>query len=138
MVRFPQARPETTIDILERGLALYPKLAPPSVRDKREPTVEDLKPLVIEEGCGLRPARKGGIRLECEWVAVPGSEGRVVPVIHNYGYVFLEKRKHSLIRVDSHGGYGFQTSWGSARAALDLLEDAFAKDERKVGCKKLS
>jgi D-aspartate oxidase len=109
---FPEARPETTIDILERGLALYPELAPPSVRDKREPTVEDLKPLIIEEGCGLRPARKGGIRLQSEWVAVPGSEGRKVPIIHNYG----------------HGGYGFQTSWGSALAAVTLLESAFAKD----------
>jgi len=109
---FPKARPETTIDILERGLALYPELAPPSVRDKREPTVEDLKPLIVEEGCGFRPARKGGIRLQCEWVAVPGSEGQTVPIIHNYG----------------HGGYGFQASWGSALAALTLLEDAFAKD----------
>ncbi|KAI9458838.1 nucleotide-binding domain-containing protein [Lactarius psammicola] len=103
---FPKARPETTIDILERGLALYPELAPPSVRDKRDPTVEDLKPLIIEEGCGLRPARKGGIRIQGEWVTVPGSEGHVVPIIYNYG----------------HGGFGFQTSWGSALAALTLLE----------------
>ncbi|KAH9161402.1 hypothetical protein EDB89DRAFT_2080638 [Lactarius sanguifluus] len=109
---FPKARPETTINILERGLALYPELAPPSIRDEREPTVEDLKPLIIEEGCGLRPARKGGIRIQSEWIAVPGSESHVVPIIHNYG----------------HGGYGFQTSWGSALATLTLLEGAFAKD----------
>ncbi|KAH9062857.1 nucleotide-binding domain-containing protein [Lactarius vividus] len=108
---FPKARSETTLSILERGLALYPGLAPPSVRDEREPTVEDLKPLIIEEGCGLRPARKGGIRIQSEWVAVPGSEGHVVPIIHNYG----------------HDGYGFQTSWGSALAALTLLESALAK-----------
>jgi len=110
---FPKPRPETTIDILERGLALYPELAPPSVRDKQEPTVEDLKPLIVEEGCGFRPARKGGIRLQSEWVAIPGSEGHTVPIIHNYG----------------HGGYGFQTSWGSALAALTLLEGAF-EDQR--------
>ncbi|KAI0251943.1 nucleotide-binding domain-containing protein [Lactifluus subvellereus] len=108
---YPISRPETTIDILARGLALYPQIAPPSVRNEREPTIEDLKPLVIEEGCGLRPARKGGIRLQSEWVNVPGSERLMVPVIHNYG----------------HGGYGFQTSWGSASAAVDLLEDALAK-----------
>ncbi|KAF8265939.1 D-amino-acid oxidase [Lactarius quietus] len=109
---FPKARPETTIDILERGLALFPELAPSSVRNKREPTVEDLKPLIIEEGCGLRPARKGGMRLHTEWVTDPGrTEGHTVPIIHNYG----------------HGGYGFQTSWGSALAALTLLEGAFAK-----------
>ncbi|KAF8271887.1 D-amino-acid oxidase [Lactarius quietus] len=109
---FPKARPETTIDILERGIALYPELAPPSVRNEREPTIEDLKALIIEEGCGLRPARMGGIRLHSEWVADPGSEGHMVPIIHNYG----------------HGGYGFQNSWGSALAALTLLEGAFAKD----------
>lgn len=84
--RYPIPRPETTIDILERGLALHPELAPPSLRVGRGPTVEDLKPLIIEEGCGLRPARKGGIRLQSEWVHVPGSEQRMVPVIHNYGY----------------------------------------------------
>ncbi|KAH9053180.1 nucleotide-binding domain-containing protein [Lactarius vividus] len=125
---FPKARPETTINILERGLALYPELAPPSVRDEREPTVEDLKPLIIEEGCGLRPARKDGIRIQSEWIAIPGSESHVVPIIHNYGYDFHQRRKHSLSCTDSHGGYGFQTSWGSALAALTLLEGAFAKD----------
>jgi len=108
---YPIPRPETTIDILERGLALHSELAPPDVRGKRKPTVEDLKPLIIEEGCGLRPARKGGIRLQTEWVSVSGSKQLMVPVIHNYG----------------HAGYGFQTSWGSASAAVDLLEDALAK-----------
>jgi hypothetical protein len=83
--RYPIPRPETTVDILERGLTLYPELAPPLVRIEREPTVEDLKPLIIEDGCGLRPGRKGGIRLQSEWVRVPGPEKRMVPVIHNYG-----------------------------------------------------
>ena len=83
--RYPIPRPETTVDILERGVALRPELAPPLSRVGREPTVEDLKPLVIEECSGLRPARMGGIRLQTEWVRVPGSEQRMVPVIHNYG-----------------------------------------------------
>ncbi|KAH9968244.1 nucleotide-binding domain-containing protein [Russula dissimulans] len=108
---YPIPRPETTIDILERGLALYSELAPPSVRAERKPTVEDLKPLIIEEGCGLRPARKGGIRLQSEWVRVPGSKQLMVPIIYNYG----------------HAAYGFQTSWGSASVTVDLLEDALAK-----------
>lgn len=128
--RYPIPRPETTVDILARCLALYPQIAPPSVRNEREPTVEDLKPLVIEEGCGLRPARKGGIRLQSEWVNVPGSERLMVPVIHNYGYdddLQVRVCAHADTHSDSHGGYGFQTSWGSASAALDLLEDALAK-----------
>jgi D-amino-acid oxidase len=62
-----------------------PELAPPSVREKKpdsELTVDDLLSLVVEAGCGLRPARKGGIRLETEWFA--RGEDRV-PVIFNYG-----------------------------------------------------
>ncbi|EPQ53595.1 D-aspartate oxidase [Gloeophyllum trabeum ATCC 11539] len=108
---YPTPRPETTMDILTRGLALCPELAPQSIRDQREPTVDDLLPLVIEEGCGLRPARKGGIRLEVEWHASADGQGRRLPIVHNYG----------------HGGDGFQASWGSASVALELLENALAQ-----------
>lgn len=45
--------------ILERGLALCPELLP---EDKRaQGRIEDLD--VIEAGCGLRPTRKGGLRI---------------------------------------------------------------------------
>lgn len=47
-------------------LAIFPELAPPEVRATWAPTVGDVLPLVIEEGCGLRPAKKDGIRLEVE------------------------------------------------------------------------
>ncbi|KAI0053121.1 D-amino-acid oxidase [Auriscalpium vulgare] len=110
---YPVPRPETTLDILSRGLALCPELAPPTVRAERAPTVDDLKPLIIEEGCGLRPGRKGGIRLEAEWFALPEAGGRKVPVVHNYG----------------HGGYGFQTSWGSASVALEILEKELSQSK---------
>lgn len=93
---YPKARPETTIDILKRCIALAPELAPPGTTN---PTYQDLLPLVIEDGCGFRPARKGGIRLEREIV------GDTI-IVYNYG----------------HGGYGYQSSWGSASIALDLLE----------------
>ncbi|KAF7348437.1 Nuclear export factor [Mycena venus] len=87
---YPVPRHETTLDILKRGFALY------------------LQPIIIEEGCGLRPARKGGIRLEVEWFAIANQNK--VPVVYNYG----------------HGGYGYQSSWGSATLALELLEQALA------------
>ncbi|KAF8636353.1 hypothetical protein AX16_011004 [Volvariella volvacea WC 439] len=106
---YPNPRPEITHDILTRVLALCPELAPPEIRAQRAPTVEDLYPITIEEGCGLRPARKGGIRFEVEWIS-GGASGRKVPVVHNYG----------------HGGYGYQSSWGSASKALGLLETALA------------
>jgi hypothetical protein len=82
--RYPLPRPETKHKILETAVALCPSLAPPEVRAVREPTVEDVLPFVVEEGCGLRPARKGGIRLEVEWFK-RGSTSEAVPVVHNYG-----------------------------------------------------
>jgi D-amino-acid oxidase len=53
---------------------------------------------VLRTVAGIRPYRKGGVRLERE---VVGNK----TVIHNYG----------------HGGAGFTLSWGSAQAAIELL-----------------
>ncbi|KAG8698172.1 hypothetical protein FRC08_006090 [Ceratobasidium sp. 394] len=101
---YPHARPETTEDIIARTLLIAPEIAPPeSQSNGRTPTVDDVKSIVIEAGCGFRPARKGGIRLEVgsvEW------EGGKTPMVFNYG----------------HGGYGYQSSWGSARLAVELLK----------------
>lgn len=106
---FPTARPEITQDILTRALALCPELAPPEIRAIRKPTLDDILPHVISENCGLRPARKGGIRLEVEWVdGATVKRETNVPLIHNYG----------------HGGYGYQTSWGCADRVLELLNGA--------------
>ncbi|KAF9003357.1 D-aspartate oxidase [Cyathus striatus] len=105
---YPKPRPEISRDILERGFALCPELAPPEIRSTHKPTVDDVLPHVVGEGCGLRPARKGGIRMETEWVEGVDGRGKV-PVIHNYG----------------HGGFGYQTSWGSADVVIELLCEAF-------------
>ncbi|TRM60337.1 FAD dependent oxidoreductase [Schizophyllum amplum] len=104
---YPLPRPETTEDILRRGLALCPELVPPEVRAEREGTVDDVRALIVMEGCGLRPARAGGIRLEVDWVAAK-ADATKTPVVFNYG----------------HAGYGFQSSWGSASIAVGLLEKA--------------
>ena len=80
-------RAETTLAILERCLALCPEIAPPDIRSVREPTVQDLLPLIIEEGCGFRPGRLGGIRLELTWFDDEFLK-RKVPVIYNYGLSF--------------------------------------------------
>ena len=53
---------------------------------------------VLRFVAGIRPYRKGGVRIERETV---GNK----TVIHNYG----------------HGGAGYTLSWGSAHAAVDLL-----------------
>jgi D-aspartate oxidase/D-amino-acid oxidase len=106
---YPMPRPEITQDILERGFALCPELASPDIRVERKPTIDDVLPHIISVGCGFRPARKGGIRLEVEWTEGVGGRGRV-PVIHNYG----------------HDGYGYQTSLGCAIKVAELLEQALA------------
>ncbi|KAI9062226.1 D-amino-acid oxidase [Trametes sanguinea] len=106
---YPVARPETTTDILQRCLALCPELVPPSIRAQRAGTIDDLRPLILEEGCGFRPQRKGGIRLDVEWVEGRSGQG-VIPMVFNYG----------------HGGGGYQSSWGSATIASDILTNSLA------------
>jgi len=109
---YPTPRPEITKDILNRVFILCPELAPPEVRAARKPNVEDLLPLILEEGCGLRPARAGGVRIEVEWFEdVRGN--RQIPVVHNYG----------------HGGFGYQSSIGSALEVLDLLQRALQEKQ---------
>ncbi|KAF9069941.1 hypothetical protein BDP27DRAFT_666457 [Rhodocollybia butyracea] len=107
----PTPRPETTLDILTRGLNFCPELIPHSEADSQETALERIKSIILEEGCGLRPARHGGIRLETELVDInvafdsTESKTKPVPLIHNYG----------------HSGSGFQSSWGSAHRAVKLL-----------------
>jgi len=103
---YPRSRPETTLDILKRGLALCPELAPPDVRASRTPTVEDILPIIKEEACGLRPMRKDGVRIELEYLRACHGDGRKIPVVYNYG----------------HGGAGYISSIGSADVALGLME----------------
>ncbi|KAJ7253684.1 hypothetical protein B0H12DRAFT_1202435 [Mycena haematopus] len=100
----PTCRPETLKLIKERGIAAYPELLPPNKREARN--IADLD--VIEECVGLRPTRKGGVRLEITSLKV---HEKIVPVIHNIG----------------HGGAGYQSSWGSAQVAVDLLKSAVKK-----------
>lgn len=78
-------RPETTRNIIERNLEFAPEIIPPHLRKNAEkPTVEDVLPFVVEEGCGFRPGRKGGLRLEAGRVPVPKTD-KTIPVVFNYG-----------------------------------------------------
>lgn len=62
---------------------------------------------VIRHAVGLRPLREGGPRVEKEKI-----EGTWV--VHNYG----------------HGGFGYQASYGSAEAAVKLVEEALQQKTR--------
>ena len=73
-----------TTDILERCIAMAPDLIPESISKNRDKKVlvEELRKLLIEEGSGLRPARKGGVRIESEELQVGWDR---IPLIHHYG-----------------------------------------------------
>ncbi|KAJ7033167.1 D-amino-acid oxidase [Mycena alexandri] len=103
---YPTSRAETVKLIKERGIHAYPELLPPGRRENRD--INDLE--VIEECVGLRPTRKGGVRLEVSSLTVANKS---YPIVHNYG----------------HGGAGYQSSWGSAKFAVDLLKSVVKNDD---------
>ncbi|TVY36662.1 D-amino-acid oxidase [Lachnellula subtilissima] len=80
--------------IMGRAVGLCPELV-----GGKEDGVKGLD--VIRHGVGLRPARKGGVRIESEVV-----DG--VQVVHNYG----------------HAGAGYQCSFGCAEVAVKLVDEA--------------
>ena len=55
--RYPKPRPEITERILARALKLCPDLAPPEIRAQREPTVDDLRPLIVPASHRIRSLR---------------------------------------------------------------------------------
>ena len=105
--RYPVPRGQTTTEILERCLDLCPELAPPDVRIRRAPTIDDLRPLIVEVTCGLRPMCVGGVKMEVEYIN-GRAQGSKIPMLSDYGY----------------GPSGYEPSWGSAKIALGLLEKA--------------
>ncbi|KAF7761404.1 hypothetical protein Agabi119p4_9396 [Agaricus bisporus var. burnettii] len=117
---YPHPREETTSEILTRALKLCPQLAPPEVRAIRPPQLGDLLSHVVGEGCGLRPARENGIRIESEWWDVQGKLDE-----HRTNGDLGDKEKVLVVYNYGHAGYGYQTSWGTARKAADLLEAGF-------------
>lgn len=83
-----------TEDILKRGLELYPEIG------KRN----ELK--IIREAAGLRPSRKGGVRIEVEHFDQVNGKDRYI--VHNYGA----------------SGYGYQSGLGMANEATDMYFEA--------------
>lgn len=88
-----QPDPSLATRIMKRAVDLCPELVP------KGKGIEALS--IIRHGVGLRPMRKGSIRVEKEVI-----DG--VQVVHNYG----------------HGGYGYQTSYGAAVAVERLVLEA--------------
>ncbi|XP_066294541.1 D-amino-acid oxidase-like [Branchiostoma lanceolatum] len=91
--------PRDTRTIWEGVLALHPQLKGAEV---------------VEEWTGLRPMRKGGIRLEREKL-VDSKSGRRFDVIHNYG----------------HGANGVTWSHGCAREVAEIVKVIMAEKVTK-------
>lgn len=64
---------------------MCPEIAPPEARKEREPTVDDIIPLIVEENVGFRPTNPvSNFRLDVE--LREGSKGRPkIPIVYNYG-----------------------------------------------------
>lgn len=90
--------PNTALRLLTRMAATHPTLRAAGK------TAADLD--VIRHGVGLRPYRKGGVRLEAEQMDVAGGGGGgKLWVVHNYG----------------HAGWGYQGSYGCAYRVVELV-----------------
>lgn len=70
---------------------------------KLHPSLKDAK--IIEKKAGLRPLRKGGVRLNMQ--VCTNSNGQIAKVIHNYG----------------HGGSGITLCWGCATDVCEIIRD---------------
>lgn len=87
--------PETTERILKCAYEAMPELS----KGKGWEAIE-----VVSANVGLRPARRGGARMELEVMKTKKGKGKEVGVVHAYGI----------------GPAGYQASWGMAENVGDL------------------
>jgi D-amino-acid oxidase len=70
---------------------------------------------IVRHNVGLRPSRHGGPRLEIEHLEGMGL------VVHNYGIL-----KSRFFVTTGASGAGYQSSWGMAIRAAELVAKALA------------
>ncbi|EAQ87518.1 hypothetical protein CHGG_04137 [Chaetomium globosum CBS 148.51] len=91
--------PNMAMRIMRRAVEMHPELTGGK-------GVEGLD--IIRHGVGLRPLRKGGVRIEKE--LIDGTW-----VVHNYG----------------HAGWGYQGSFGCAERVVELVDEVLGKAKRE-------
>ncbi|KAF7727779.1 hypothetical protein EC973_007010 [Apophysomyces ossiformis] len=89
---------DTAKDIMERVALFCPELT----QGKRTAELD-----VVGHAVGINGRRRGGPRVDNEFIRT--SSGKRVLITHNYG----------------HAGNGYQSSWGSAKHAVRLVEEGF-------------
>ena len=90
--------PNVAVRIMKRAVELHPDLTGGN-------GIEALD--IVRHGVGLRPSRKGGVRVEKE--RIDGNW-----VVHNYG----------------HAGWGYQGSYGCAERVVELVDEILAQTPR--------
>jgi D-amino-acid oxidase len=110
--------PEKDIQrILTNCLAVDPSIGDVvgSEGKSKEQIVAELR-RVVDVRSGMRPCRKGGVRVESEWRQI--NDKRTL-VVHNYG----------------HAGWGFQASFGCAADVLAQMDQAGLASKKRVPLK---
>lgn len=104
-----------------------------------EPALSNEETKILGHNVGLRPARRGGPRIEAEWFKLPlESEFLPLPdpsvekynflVIHAYGFGYVVWSRRRLLRVTEYtlsSPAGYQGSWGAAEEVASILEENF-------------
>jgi D-amino-acid oxidase len=107
---------------------------------KMAPVLKDEKTRIISHNVGLRPARRGGPRIEAEWFKLPiktslltqaKQNERDLLVVHAYGfgYVLQLITRWLMLRLDIVcSATGYQGSWGAAEEVVDILQRSLRPD----------
>ncbi|TFK87596.1 nucleotide-binding domain-containing protein [Polyporus arcularius HHB13444] len=99
--------PEDARGILERCTALAPAVADKETR-------------ILKHNVGLRPARRGGPRVEAEWVDLP----RKTEWLTHEEHASENDTKGTVLVVHAYGfgPAGYQMSWGAAEEVRSLVD----------------
>lgn len=111
------AKPDeaTAQDIHRRVRALAPHI------------MKKLEPLeIVGQGVGLRPTRAKGVRIENQVYSKWGNLAYRGFVIDQTSFLKAQNGKRILVtHAYGHGGFGYQSSWGSAEYVTRLVERGF-------------
>ncbi|GJE89627.1 FAD-binding oxidoreductase [Phanerochaete sordida] len=97
----------TARSIWRRCLELAPALSDPDVR-------------VLGHNVGLRPARRGGARIEAQWYTLPLESEFLPPPAEG-----AEKYDFLVIHAYGFGPAGYQGSWGAAEEVAEIFAEHF-------------
>ncbi|KAH7910447.1 hypothetical protein BJ138DRAFT_1008789 [Hygrophoropsis aurantiaca] len=84
------------------------------------PSIKEQETRILRHNVGLRPARKGGPRVEVEHLELPLRTSHNLVPWRNVGGE--ERKKLTIVHAYGFGPGGYQLSWGAAEEAVTLLK----------------